>query len=95
MTGPGVIAVRFLKSLNEGSIVCVIDDNGIGREQSRRNNAGAEEVKDSYGDVMIRDLVAVFNKYERMNIFIDYYDKKAPETGTTVTITIKNPNYEP
>jgi len=94
MTGPGVIAVRFLKSLNEGSIVCVIDDNGIGREQSRRNNAGAEEVKDSYGDVMIRDLVAVFNKYERMNIFIDYYDKKAPETGTTVTITIKNPNYE-
>ncbi len=94
MTGEGVIAVRFLKSQKEGSIVCVIDDNGIGREQSRRNNVGAEEVKDSYGDVMIRDLVAVFNKYEKMNIFIDYYDKKAPETGTTVTITIKNPFYE-
>lgn len=95
MTGAGIIVVRFLKSLKESSIVCVIDDNGIGREQSRRNNAGAEEVKDSYGDVMIRDLVAVFNRYEKMNIFIDYYDKKAPQNGTTVTITIKNPNYEP
>ncbi len=95
MDGAGIITVRFLKSLKESSIVCVIEDNGIGREQSRRNNAGAEQVKDSYGDIMIRDLVNIFNKYEKMNIFIEYFDKKIPQSGTTVTITIKNPYYEP
>ncbi|MBL7690054.1 MAG: histidine kinase [Flavipsychrobacter sp.] len=95
MDGAGLITVRFLKSHKESSIVCVIDDNGIGREQSRLNNAGAEQVKDSYGDIMIRDLVNIFNKYEKMNIFIEYFDKKVPQTGTTVTITIKNPYHEP
>lgn len=91
----GQLIVTFSLKSEDGTIVCTIDDNGIGREQSRNDKLGREEVKDSYGDLIINDLVNAFNKYEKMNVHVAYYDKKAPATGTIVTITIKNPHYEP
>ncbi|MBX2905922.1 MAG: histidine kinase [Taibaiella sp.] len=90
----GRLIVTFSHRSQDGAIVCVIDDNGIGREQSKNDKVGREEVKDSYGDLIINDLVNAFNKYEKMNVHVAYFDKQAPATGTIVTITIKNPHYE-
>jgi len=44
---------------------------------------------ESYGERLVADLVTIFNKYEKMNIGIEYIDKEEPRTGTTVIIIIK------
>ena len=90
----GHLSIRFTKEDGVNEIVCVIEDDGIGRERSKQmeqfNNAKTE----SYGNILIKDLVNIFNKYEKMNIDIEYIDKKEPEHGTIVKVTIKNPHYE-
>lgn len=93
--GEGELTISFVFNSNDNKIICTIEDNGIGREQSKRDKIGREQVKESYGDLIINDLVEAFNKYEKMNVHVSYYDKQPPDTGTVVTITIKNPHYEP
>ena len=72
-----------------GSIQCIIEDNGIGRGQSKANRGEAE--KESYGSDLIKELITTFNRYERTNITIEYIDKQLPETGTVVIVNINNP----
>jgi two-component sensor histidine kinase len=86
----GMLTIQFKKRDNENELVCVIEDNGVGRKQSKVINEANMDKDESYGDLMIRDLVNIFNKYEQMNIEIDYSDKVEPEKGTIVTIHIKN-----
>lgn len=90
----GKLIVSFLFDVDSNTVTCTIDDNGIGREQSKIDKVGREEVKESYGDLIINDLVKAFNKYEKMNVHVSYYDKKEPGSGTVVTIKIKNPHHE-
>lgn len=89
---PGVLIINFIYVKEKNEIVCTITDNGIGRAQARENKKKAERTLESYGNLMIKDLVSIFNKYEKMNIRIEYEDKQAPETGTIVSITISNPH---
>jgi len=91
---PGWLNIEFVPGQGQREIICRIDDNGIGRAAARSVNKGIEDKDDSYGNLLIRDLVSIFNKYEQMNIEINYIDKEEPATGTTVLISIKRPQYE-
>ncbi len=91
---PGRLSIEFVPGQGQGEIICRIDDNGIGRAAAREVNKGIDDKDVSYGNLLIRDLVSIFNKYEQMNIEINYIDKEEPETGTTVLISIKRPQYE-
>ncbi|MEZ5017642.1 MAG: histidine kinase [Flavipsychrobacter sp.] len=86
--GIGKIKIDFKQGANERETICIVDDNGIGRKKAKliRNTAKA----DSYGTILIDELIETFNKYEPIFITIDYIDKEEPDTGTTVIITIKN-----
>jgi len=87
------LKIIFKMPEGKNEIICMIDDDGIGRRRSRESKEG-KEVKDaSYGDLMIKELVNIFNKYEQMNIEINYTDKEDTATGTIVTIRIKNLHY--
>jgi two-component sensor histidine kinase len=90
----GRLAIKFKIAEEKNEIICTIEDNGIGRKMSKSINENNPGKTDSYGDLLIRDLVSIFNKYENMNIEIEYKDKEEPLTGTIVLIYIKNPNYE-
>ena len=90
---PGNLKISFNTSEKENEIICIIEDDGIGRKQSKYINENKDNKDESYGDLLIKDLVSIFNKYEHMNIEIKYTDKVAPQTGTIVTIQIKNPHY--
>lgn len=90
--GKLIIEFRYKEAANK--VICIISDNGIGRNQARKNKKDAENTLDSYGNILIRDLVDIFNRYEKMNIDIRYVDKASPETGTSVIITISNPVIE-
>jgi len=89
----GFLKIDFLYEKDNNQIICIIDDNGIGRKNSKIFNENNNRKGESYGDLLIKDLVAIFNRYETMNIEIAYLDKNKPDSGTTVTIKIKNPQH--
>jgi two-component sensor histidine kinase len=86
----GHLKIEFKAGSAANEIICIIDDNGIGRKQSKFIREDSTLKDESYGDKLIKDLVRIFNKYEQMNINIDYIDKEEPLSGTTVQIHIKN-----
>ncbi|MBS1774014.1 MAG: histidine kinase [Bacteroidetes bacterium] len=88
----GNLLIHFKK--NADGIVCIVDDDGIGREKSTEIKKGMANSPESYGTDLIKDLIHVFNTYEPINISIEYIDKKQPLTGTTVVITIKYSNHD-
>lgn len=84
------LSIEFNTGKGSNEIICTIEDDGIGRIAANK----IRENKDaSYGDLLIKDLVSIFNKYENMNIEISYIDKQVPLTGTIVTILIKKPHH--
>lgn len=91
-TGKLIIEFRYKEAAKK--VICIISDNGIGRHQAKINKKNTENTLGSYGNVLIKDLVDIFNRYEKMNIDVRYVDKASPETGTSVIITITNPVIE-
>jgi LytS/YehU family sensor histidine kinase len=83
-TGRVEIIFRTIKN----GIQCTISDNGVGREASRALNRDKDPTQGSYGNLLIKDLIKVFDKYEEMKINITYQDRHAPNAGTDVIIDI-------
>lgn len=90
----GFLRIEFNQKKEEKKITCTIDDDGIGRKKSEADKSSDDYKKESYGNMMIKDLISIFNRYEGMSIDIKYTDKEIPLSGTIVTITIKHPQYE-
>ncbi len=90
----GLLSIAFDIHLDRNEMTCTVADNGIGRKNAQLLASEANIKDASYGDLLIRDLVSIFNKYEQMNINITYFDKDEPDTGTVVTIHIKNLRYD-
>lgn len=84
----GRLLLQFQKRAS-GELVCLVDDNGVGRERSKAINAETLHKTQSYGTDLVKELVETFNKYEPIHITIEYVDKVVPEIGTTVILTIK------
>lgn len=89
--GKGHLKIEFKKG-EANELICIIDDNGIGREKSKLLNEQDAEKTQSFGTELVKELIAIFNTHEMMDIQIDYFDKVKPDTGTTVTLTIKDFN---
>jgi len=70
--------------------VCIVDDDGIGRQKSKEMRGKIIRKADSYGTILIKELIDAFNKYEKINITIEYLDKQPPLSGTTVVVRIRN-----
>ncbi|MDR3680323.1 MAG: histidine kinase [Flavipsychrobacter sp.] len=83
----GHLSISF--QLKENMLICLIEDNGIGRQGSKTLYEKSHLKKESYGNKMITELVNIFNKYEGLSITINYLDKVDP-SGTIVEIKIKN-----
>jgi len=85
---PGRLLLRFERG-TEDELVCIIDDDGVGRERAKEINAETRHKTQSYGTDLVKELIETFNKYEPIQITIKYIDKVPPQTGTTVVLTIK------
>lgn len=88
--GKGRIKIEFRWDDVEKAIICIIDDDGIGREQSRIINQNSSFKAESYGTDLIKNLIDIFNRYEATKISVNYIDKQYPYMGTTVQFTIKH-----
>jgi len=86
----GFLKVHFYKGEHENELICIIDDNGIGRAKAKAINKKYKKEKHSYGTALTRELIDIFKRYEQMDIDLEYIDKEEPQTGTTVKLTIRN-----
>lgn len=85
----GNLRLEFKKGKENNELLCIVDDDGIGREKAKIIKENAAFKTQSYGTELIKDLIDIFNKYEPVNINIEYIDKQPPLEGTTVILTIK------
>jgi hypothetical protein len=88
--GLGHLAISFTGLPNEDGLVCTIDDDGIGRAQSKMIREETITKTQSYGTDMVKELINILNEHEPILIQLEYVDKQLPDTGTTVIITIKH-----
>ncbi len=86
----GILRISFSKGTSPTELICIIDDNGIGRTQAKTLNKRYREEKKSYGTLLTKELIDTFKRYEQMDIILEYTDKVFPQTGTSVKLNIKN-----
>jgi sensor histidine kinase YesM len=89
----GLLILKFLQGSDNHELICIIEDNGIGRERSGAINKDIVDRRESYGTKLTQQLIQIYREYEHMHIFMEYTDKTEPETGTVVKLTIKNVKY--
>lgn len=90
MPEKGLLQVSFRIDDETDDLLLIVEDNGVGRKRAKQLRSGTVKKADSYGTVLIEELVEVFNKYEKIKISIEYIDKEVPESGTIVVIRIKD-----
>jgi hypothetical protein len=86
----GFLKIEFKSGPVPKEVICIIEDDGIGRSLSLLNKVQNTLKYESYGSQLITDLISTLNKYEKIKIRIEYLDKKEPLTGTIVKLSIKS-----
>jgi hypothetical protein len=89
----GRLRIGFEQGSDHTTLICTIEDDGVGREQARIIKQQSALRKESFGTKLTDKLVNIFRQYEEMAISIGYTDKQPPETGTIVKLTISNVKY--
>ena len=89
----GMLLLQFLQGGSSEELICIIDDNGVGRNRAKEIKESSTVQYDSYGTKLTKQLIDVFKEFEKMGIVLEYIDKQLPETGTIVKLTIKNIKY--
>lgn len=91
--GKGLLEIHFYQEAN--SIICVIEDNGIGRKKAQEiNERKAQRGYISRGMQLVEDRRKMLSGLEGININIaikDKYDEHQQANGTKVTITVPLP----
>jgi sensor histidine kinase YesM len=92
--GKGTLTISFVQGASSDELICIIEDDGVGRQRAAEIKQQNTVQYKSYGTKLTRRLIHIFNEYEDMNISMEYIDKHEPETGTIVKLTIRNLKYE-
>jgi ligand-binding sensor domain-containing protein/two-component sensor histidine kinase len=86
-TGEKNLMIRFYKK--DEQLVCEIEDNGIGINESKKKKIGLRPVHRSLGISNIHDRLVVLNEKYKMNCSLQITDKSelpGNKTGTLVTL---------
>jgi LytS/YehU family sensor histidine kinase len=87
--GVGKLTIGFVYDDQAKELICIVDDNGVGRDAAKPQTEDHAIKEESYGGDLIKDLITVFNRSGNIKIGIAYVDKQPPETGTIVKLKIK------
>ena len=89
----GLLFIKFRQGKDSSELICIIEDNGVGRQRSKEIKRESVIQYESYGTQLTQELIEIFRKYEDMNIYLEYTDKAGEETGTIVKLTTRNLKY--
>jgi hypothetical protein len=84
-----LIILKF--SLEDNKIICIIDDTGIGREESQKMKLSPKAHK-SKGIELVREKISIIEEIHDAHIEVKIIDKKENDvsTGTTIAIEIED-----
>jgi len=88
--GNGSLWVK-IRMLDENTLECVIEDNGVGREKAAEFRSKSATGKKSLGMKLTEDRIAVLNQYAQTNAsveIVDLDDGNRIATGTRVVVII-------
>jgi LytS/YehU family sensor histidine kinase len=75
---------------NENGLLCIIEDNGVGRKQAALINASRPGIHDSKGSILTAERLAMLGTEQNRPVvnIVDPEDEKPNVTGTRVEINI-------
>lgn len=85
------LRVAFKYSENERKLLCTIEDNGVGREESKKINEENKKYHTSFATKANSNRVDLLNKNRKRKIVvqtIDVYNKQSKPNGTKIIISI-------
>jgi ligand-binding sensor domain-containing protein len=88
---PGLLEIS-LKLMTPGTLLCVIQDNGIGREKAIEIREKSGIKRQPKGMTITQERIEIFNKQSRKNFsvrIIDLKNEKGEASGTRVEFTIQ------
>jgi ligand-binding sensor domain-containing protein len=88
---PGLLDIS-LKRMSPGTLLCVIQDNGIGREKAIEIREKSGIKRQPKGMSITQERIEIFNKQSRQNFsvkIIDLKDEHGEPAGTRVEFTIQ------
>jgi hypothetical protein len=91
--GDGLLVIKFLQGDKDHQLICIIEDNGVGRHRARELNTFDGTRKESYGTKLTQQLINIYKEYEHVDISLEYIDKSGVETGTTVKLVISKTKF--
>lgn len=80
-----------IRMLDENTLECVIEDNGVGREKAAEFRSKSATGKKSLGMKLTEDRIAVLNQFAQTNAsvgIVDLEDDSGTAAGTRVVVTI-------
>ncbi len=85
----GFVHVQF-SLLNDDTILCVVEDNGIGREKARQLRLQDPQYQNhrSKGTNITEKRLQILHNAKDTEVFVNTIDLQAPQTGTRVEIKI-------
>jgi hypothetical protein len=89
--GKGLIEIKFQQS--EGRLLCIVEDNGIGREHARQFRSQMHVEYQSKGMSLAAERIKALNRQYAASVAIDIIDKTDPEqkpSGTRIVIYFPN-----
>ncbi len=89
--GDKIIKVHFELSTGEENLVCIVEDNGIGRTKSAEINRKKGQGHESFSTTATRERLQLTSKNADVKDFIVYHDSEnivGEATGTKVIVTI-------
>lgn len=84
--------LKLVFKLNAGQIAVIIEDNGIGLEQSQKIKTQNQKVHQSRGLTNTKERISLLNDLYKQQIVFEMSEKQKPETGTIVSITFPQIN---
>jgi LytS/YehU family sensor histidine kinase len=85
----GTINVKFKKEA--GQLLCVVEDNGVGRKKSLEMKGESELKKKSLGISLVKSRLNILNNYYGVNMYVnftDLYNEDHSPAGTRVSISL-------
>jgi LytS/YehU family sensor histidine kinase len=92
MNKEGDKTLDFSFATNESQLICIITDNGVGRQKAQEFQSLKNVKEKSMGLMITVNRLAIFNKESDHNTSFqveDLYDEKGNAVGTKVTLKIK------
>jgi len=80
----GLLSIRFVKNNKKTEVI--IEDNGIGLEESQNMKTKNQKMHESRGLMNVRERINLLNEIHRTGIYFDISAKTGNETGVIVKI---------